>query len=264
MAMNSNDDHISDRDLLLEADGELDAGRIAAVRAHLAACWWCRARRVRMEDSITGFVRLHREETGSGIPPADGPRALLRARLAGMPESGGAMPVRRVTLAAAIFVALLLALWAGRPRDEQSRLIPDAALTPGVAAAVDVATLCATPETDPPAIEPAVAHRVFEYYGIRNPAPRRYELDYLITPALGGLPDSRNLWPQPYAEGEWNSRIKDALEDRLRSMVCAGHIDLTSAQREIAGDWIAAYRKHFRTERPLLAHMAFVKDRPWE
>jgi hypothetical protein len=157
-----------------------------------------------------------------------------------------------------------MAVLIGRPKRDHSRLVPDTVLTPGVAAAVDVAALCAAPEGNPPAIEPAVARRVFEYYGIRNPTPRSYELDYLITPALGGVADSRNLWPQPYAEGEWNSRVKDALEDRLRAMVCAGSMDLASAQREIARDWIAAYRKHFRTDRPLLAHLAFVKDQPWE
>ena len=29
--------------------------------------------------------------------------------------------------------------------------------------------------------------------------PRNYEVDHLITPALGGTDDIRNLWPEPYA-----------------------------------------------------------------
>jgi len=62
----------------------------------------------------------------------------------------------------------------------------------------------------------------------------------------------------------WNSRVKDALEDHLRRMVCEGRVDLATAQQEISTDWITAYRKYFRTERPLAAHALFVKDRPWQ
>ena len=58
--------------------------------------------------------------------------------------------------------------------------------------------------------------------------------------------------------------MKDALEDRLRTLVCEGNLDLAIAQRDLARDWIAAYKKYFRTRTPLLDHVAFVKDRPWE
>jgi hypothetical protein len=34
-------------------------------------------------------------------------------------------------------------------------------------------------------------------------------------------------------------------------MVCAGQLDLSAAQRDIATDWIAAYKKYFRTDKPL-------------
>jgi hypothetical protein len=49
----------------------------------------------------------------------------------------------------------------------------------------------------------------------------------------------------------WNSRVKDALEERLHEMVCSGQLDLTTAQHDIATDWIAAYRKYFHTNNPL-------------
>ena len=45
--------------------------------------------------------------------------------------------------------------------------------------------------------------------------------------------------------------MKDELEDWLRDMVCDGKLDLTEAQKEIAENWIAAYKKYFHTERPL-------------
>jgi hypothetical protein len=34
-------------------------------------------------------------------------------------------------------------------------------------------------------------------------------------------------------------------------MVCAREIDLATAQHDIAVDWIAAYRKYFRTSEPI-------------
>ena len=45
--------------------------------------------------------------------------------------------------------------------------------------------------------------------------------------------------------------MKDALEEHLHQMVCSGQLDLSTAQRDIATDWIAAYKKYFHTDRPL-------------
>ena len=50
--------------------------------------------------------------------------------------------------------------------------------------------------------------------------------------------------------------MKDALEDRLHSLVCSGQLDLGKAQREISQDWVAAYKKYFRTNQPLQEHSA--------
>jgi hypothetical protein len=33
-------------------------------------------------------------------------------------------------------------------------------------------------------------------------------------------------------------------------MVCAGEMDLATAQRELSQDWIAAYKKYFHTDEP--------------
>ena len=48
--------------------------------------------------------------------------------------------------------------------------------------------------------------------------------------------------------------MKDALEDRLREMVCDGSLDLAEAQQEIATNWISAYKKYFHTDEPLPEH----------
>jgi hypothetical protein len=41
------------------------------------------------------------------------------------------------------------------------------------------------------------------------------------------------------------------LEERLHQLVCDGELDLPTAQRDIATDWIVAYKKYFHTDRPL-------------
>ncbi len=48
--------------------------------------------------------------------------------------------------------------------------------------------------------------------------------------------------------------MKDALESLLRQRVCDGSMDLATAQREIAGNWIGAYQKYFETDTPLPEH----------
>jgi hypothetical protein len=49
----------------------------------------------------------------------------------------------------------------------------------------------------------------------------------------------------------WNARVEDALEDRLRDLVCSGDVDLPTAQREISTDWIGAYKKYFHKDKPI-------------
>ncbi|MEZ5399761.1 MAG: hypothetical protein R2729_08820 [Bryobacteraceae bacterium] len=236
--------HLPDRTLLL---GELSASE----EKHLSSCPQCARRQEEIAATIAaGAVRME-------LPSAEAARARLIASIR-------ARPRRRwiPAAAAAALVATCGLVFLERP-SQRPRALPDPALTPGSTVAVAAAVLCGAPEQDPPPVDPRIAKAVFSRYGVA-PAPRSYELDYLITPALGGSADAENLWPQPYRAGEWNSRVKDALEDRLRAMVCSGELDLATAQRELAGNWVEAYRRRFHTERPLLNHIAFVKDRPWE
>jgi hypothetical protein len=76
-------------------------------------------------------------------------------------------------------------------------------------------------------------------------------VDHLISLELGGSNSIKNLWPQSYRTQPWNAHVKDTLENELHDEVCSGRLDLKTAQREIAGDWIAAYRKYFHTDQPL-------------
>ena len=83
-------------------------------------------------------------------------------------------------------------------------------------------------------------------YGYRDRWLRDYEEDHLIALSLGGSPTSpENLWPQPHdvIEG-WGSYAKDRLEARLHWLVCHRGLRLTTAQRALAHDWIAAYQRY--------------------
>jgi len=81
-------------------------------------------------------------------------------------------------------------------------------------------------------------------YGYPVARTRDYEEDHLVPLCLAGAPqDPANLWPQPRF-GEWSADRKDTLEAKLCRVVCDGRVPLAEAQREIATDWFAAYRKY--------------------
>jgi hypothetical protein len=137
--------------------------------------------------------------------------------------------------------------------------LPVAAITPGATWDVSAADLCAgTRHTRPVTV--AMRAQVVSAYGMERVPEDQYELDYLITPELGGATDARNLWPQKYASQVWNARVKDELERLLPRLVCGGQLDLATAQREMAVDWIAAYKKYFNTAQPLRAHRRPARD----
>ena len=137
------------------------------------------------------------------------------------------------------------------PRDLTAGLErPRQDLTPGSVLPVGVDEVCGGGIAAVPAVAAQVLRQVFEAYGVDYRRAAEYELDFLITPELGGAPDPRNLWPQPYQAGVWNAYVKDELERELQDLVCRGTLDLATAQQELADDWIAAYKRRFNTDRP--------------
>jgi hypothetical protein len=134
------------------------------------------------------------------------------------------------------------------------RSLPDPGLTPGEVnpaitdATIDT-TICVrgwTRTVRPPAdYTEALKRQQIREYGYADRRLRSYEEDHLIPLDLGGSPDDpRNLWPEPrQAADGWDADRKDKLEAALARLVCEHRVPLGEAQRAIATDWIAAYRR---------------------
>ena len=76
----------------------------------------------------------------------------------------------------------------------------------------------------------------------------------LISLELGGSNSIKNLWPESYRTRPWNARVKDRLENKLHELVCSGQLDLQTAQRAIASNWIEAYKKYVGPQPKALRH----------
>ena len=268
------DGHIRDHDLLLGAEGELSKRRISEIRTHLASCQTCRTRMKQIEDTIRDFALAYRDTAGPQFQSQSVSRGRFKARLSRLAAEPSPTAWRRAIQPLFVSrrwaylsctVTLVLGLLVFFQSSEPSlALSPNPTLTPGATLPVTQTDICSPQQaTRSRLVLASTGKKVFEEYGIRNPKPHRYELDYLIDPDLGGSDDSRNLWPQPYS-AVWNAHVKDALEMHLRGLVCSGEITLAQAQQDISTDWISAYKKYFQTDSPLSEHIAFTKDQPWE
>ena len=149
-------------------------------------------------------------------------------------------------------VGLGAAVWLAAVAD--SRSLPDPSLTPGalnpaVTEATIATTICVrgwTRSVRPPAeYTEELKRRQIREYGYADRRLRSYEEDHLVPLDLGGSPDDpRNLWPEPRETPDgWNADRKDELEAVLVQLVCSHQVPLQEAQRAIATDWIAAYRR---------------------
>jgi len=266
--------HVQDEDLVQRLDGELASARRDSIDAHLAECDACRTRLTRFYAVSLAIAGTPPSTTGAGH------RARARLTLAMQQEAEHRRTqssVRRVLSSVAFqprwalgaAAALACAAWLGLPGMQVG---PDAARTPGIYARpivsltpgatwdISRAQVCGSGAPKGTVVAEHVRHKVVAAYGMTDVPRTDYELDYLITPELGGAPDARNLWPQRYDVPGWNARVKDQLEGLLPTLVCQGRVDLATAQREMATDWIAAYRKYFRSDVPLPPAAADLAD----
>ncbi len=171
-----------------------------------------------------------------------------------------------------IFPVLLLLTFAGcrnkppentrseersRPARKSAQLeagsLPDTSVTPGATLDVTKDDIC-TPGYSKKVrdVPVSVKRQVYAEYKIEY-VPHMYEVDHLISLELGGSNSIRNLWPESY-NLYWNAHVKDALENRLHSLVCDGSLSLNDAQKAISTNWIATYKSHFHTDVPLSEH----------
>jgi hypothetical protein len=129
--------------------------------------------------------------------------------------------------------------------------LPDSNLTPGATLDVTKDDICtpgyAKKVRDVPT---SVKRQVYAKYNIPY-TPSQYEVDHLISLQLGGSNSIRNLWPESY-NIYWNAHVKDALENRLHSLVCNGSLSMEAAQKAISTNWIEAYKTYFHTDVPLV------------
>lgn len=124
------------------------------------------------------------------------------------------------------------------------------ALNPAVTQSTIDATICRRGWTKtvrpPPSITAREKRASMASYG-DGASPSAFEYDHLVSLELGGAAnDARNLWPEPdYAQPHgFYLNPKDRLERALNRLVCGRKMTLARAQRLIARDWVAAYRRY--------------------
>jgi hypothetical protein len=114
-------------------------------------------------------------------------------------------------------------------------------LNPAVTQANIATTICvpgwSATQRPPTSYTNRVKRKLMTQAGIPWSARAEYELDHGVPLVLGGHPSSvHNLHLQPW-QGPEGAYAKDAVERRVRAMVCSGQLDLLRAQLCMADDW---------------------------
>jgi hypothetical protein len=274
--------HPSDETLLRAVDGELSPQQRTWLERHLGNCEACRARLQDMESAVEDIASAYRDEDVRQPSCPDALRARLDARLLKLSaecdrswrfrvaERFAALPSAALVAAALAFAMIVVRALGPQPEPAEpgppvasieSATLPIRSLTPGATASASVDELCAGHTRATPEISTPVRQAILRDYRMEDVPPQEYELDYLITPELGGATDPRNLWPERYGSSVWNARVKDDLERLLPQLVCQGTLDLATAQHDLAADWIAAYKKYFHSDRPVHTRASRLVDR---
>jgi anti-sigma factor RsiW len=269
--------HVNDHELMLSLDGELSPRRQSQVAQHVETCHVCRERSDTIRSAMAEAEACHRADHAAPPRSMDYGRMRLAFALREADVSEPAwfermsLGVGRLQLAHGLKLGLVMtavcavAFIAVRATTEsaaggaRSGALPEPALTPGAVTQLTTAELCNGVRPSRIVTED-VRQQVLRAYGMERVSSAAYELDALVTPELGGSTDPANLWPQRYHSPVWNARVKDELERLLPEMVCRQEMTLAQAQREIAADWIAAYKRYFKTDMPLRAHLGPAED----
>jgi hypothetical protein len=260
--------HLSDEALLQYCDHELASRQALKAREHVSQCDRCRERLDELKKTSAFFADFQEQEIRARLSRSTEPRDRLRKCLAESSRQSsrshspmlGSQWVDQVAGVGLAFLIVVGGVWIMRGRVQVSSeavagqadtgALPRRMLTPGSTRAIHIADVCGRQDisNDPP-VDPTLKRAVFHEYGVSTSSKMDYKVDYLITPSLGGTGNIQNLWPEPSATA-WNARAKDQLEDHLHDLFCHGKIQLATAQNDIATDWIAAYKRYFKTDRP--------------
>lgn len=94
----------------------------------------------------------------------------------------------------------------------------------------------------------SLKHQIYEEYGIEQHERGLWEIDHIIPLELNGKDSASNLFPQPL-HVNWNGyevgfKVKDEYENFMRGEVCAGRIDLRTAQKSFSQNWIQGRLKY--------------------
>jgi hypothetical protein len=262
--------HIVDDELVLALEEELPPRRERDVDLHLASCAICCARMEQLKNTLATFSHAYRDSQEKHNPLSASSHVSLKRRIAGETQGNSPESPRKfigglgwtAVLAASVLAVIsffVFVRFSHRERAQETtaearyaRPLPDTQLTPGAVRTVASREVCGSrPDPSKFQIPATLQTKVFQEYGMSNVSPESYEVDYLITPELGGADDIRNLWPEPHADTEWNAHVKDQLENYLRDQVCEGRLNLSTAQRDISVDWVSAYKKYLHTDAPL-------------
>jgi len=261
--MSDRTNHLSQFELLQLHDGELDKKSQIKVLMHLSECRDCSLELEKIEglSSEVGAFLRSRFPSHADVGQTQRLRTLLkreslnskqvvRPRHSFFTAAYAAIGLLTLGLSSYLVYQRVLSLQLGQAEILST---PNPNLTPGDSKPIPYADMCPAKEEDKdPPVSDATVRSVFKEYGISmRTKQNKFQVDYLISPQLGGTNQIRNLWPQPYEATIWNARVKDALEDRLHMMVCDGKIGLSEAQRVLAADWIGAYKLYFHTQTPI-------------
>ncbi|MDE1177380.1 MAG: zf-HC2 domain-containing protein [Edaphobacter sp.] len=256
-------DHLSQLELLLLFDGELNEEDRAKALLHLETCDRCSAvfeETQSLSRELDG-VMWTKVSVEDHTQQQERLKDLLKKESLSHPKAASERLSSSIVAYAAVGLLVLGLTGYGAyqrivsvrygARDFLSS--PDPSLTPGDVRQVSYSEICPAKDEDKdPPVPATTAQSVFREYGLSARSKQKnFQVDYLISPQLGGTSQIRNLWPEPYERTIWNARVKDALEDRLHMLVCKREIELSDAQHAIATDWIGAYKNFFHTESPL-------------
>jgi hypothetical protein len=254
--------HLSDEEILQLIDNELPAGRAERLREHVAACPKCRERQASIKGTLNTLSEFYISEQVESGSMAARSRTVLQEQLVEDRKrhsfwrrfvAVGHLPLPIAAAIVLVFIGFASyggrKVWTGKPSvlsPQEEAVVPNRSLTPGAVRAVSLKEICSSTDDDlDPTVPSSTERAVLQEYGLPPNGPsRNYQIDYLVNPQLGGTNDIRNLWPEPYSDARWNAQAKDELERHLHQMVCNRTVDLAVAQREIATDWIAAYKKY--------------------